>query len=711
MNMMRALGQFIVKRRWWVVSAWVVIAILVVALSPSISSIESNNQSSFLPSKYESVQAEKIAAKVSSNSQAATDIIVFENNTHTALSAHDQELIRGAVNALSAKHISRVASIATSTHQLAPNKKVQLATVTYQGQGTDTPTIDAVKNVRSAVNHQLAGTDLHAGVTGSEAISYDTQASANKALAIVGIGTILLVLILPAFIFKSPLAGLLPVFAVGIVYSIATALISDAGHLFKFSLSQQLSILFTVVLFGIGTDYILFLLFRYRERLRTGDHTRAAVAFALGRAGEAILSAALVVLSSFAALFFADFGIFRSLAPGLVISVVVMMLAALTFVPALVAIIGPKVFWPSKAWMIKSEKPTYSKRIGGLIARRPGSVTFAVVAVLAILGFAALNFKADFSSFSQPPKGTPSAAAYNDLTAAFPAGTLNPTQVYISSTTPMTIAQLQPLHAKLAKTSGVSSVLPTQLTGNKKIAVISLILKNDPYSSASINNVKGPIRTVAHSFDSSSRSVYVGGATSAIADVQTVTDRDLRVIFPIAGAFIFIILAILLRSLVAPLFLLFCVSLGYIATLGTATFIFETLGHSAGLISFIPLFMYIFVVAIGTDYNILTITRLREEIGEGHKPRIAADLTVEHSSATVASAGFILAATFGSLTLGGISFLTQMGTSIALGVALAAFVIAPFLIPSLSALLGYAIWWPGHRPSSHPPRPTRKAAA
>jgi RND superfamily putative drug exporter len=107
--------------------------------------------------------------------------------------------------------------------------------------------------------------------------------------------------------------------------------------------------------------------------------------------------------------------------------------------------------------------------------------------------------------------------------------------------------------------------------------------------------------------------------------------------------------------------------------------------------------MYIFVVAIGTDYNILTITRLREEIQEGHSPRVAADLAVEHSSATVASAGLILAATFGSLLLAGISFLSQMGAAISIGVILAAFVIAPFLIPSLSALLGFAIWWPGNR--------------
>ena len=696
--MMHRLGQFIVKHRWWVITAWVVAAGLIVGFSPSISTIESNDQSAFLPSNYESVKAGDIAKQFSKHSDTPTDIIVFENTTHTKFTPAEQQSVTQIVHRLNSQRIGHVLSVTTNSAQLAPNHKAQLATVTYAGNGQDTAGINAVKDVRTALTRQTAGTGLTAGLTGGQAIAFDTQDSANRALQIVSIGTILLVLFLPAFIFRSPLAGLFPLIAVGIVYTLASSLIADAGHVFNFHVSQQLSILFTVVLFGIGTDYILFLLFRYRERLRSGDHTRGAVAYALSRAGLAILSAALVVLSSFSALFFAKFGIFSSLAPGLVICVAVMMLAALTLVPALLAVIGEKVFWPSKAWMVKAEKPTISKRIGMLIERRPGKVTSLVALVLLILAACALGFKADFSSFSQPPKGTASATTYNQLTAAFPAGTLSPTQVYVTSTVPLTRQQLTPLKQRLSAVAGVSAVLPPQLSPNARLAEITVFLKDAPFNAGALSVVGGPVRTVAHAFDTSTRQVRVGGATSAIVDVQSVTDRDLRVIFPIAAAFIFLILAVLLRSLLAPLFLLLCVSLGYVATLGTTTLIFQDIGGVSGLISFIPLFMYIFVVAIGTDYNILTITRLREEIHEGNRPRRAAHLTVEHSSATVAAAGLILAATFGSLALGGISFLTQMGTAIAIGVSLAAFVIAPFLIPSLSALLGYAIWWPSRRP-------------
>jgi RND superfamily putative drug exporter len=389
------------------------------------------------------------------------------------------------------------------------------------------------------------------------------------------------------------------------------------------------------------------------------------------------------------------------MAPGLVICVGVMMLAALTLVPALVSITGTKVFWPSKAWKSKSLTPSVSKRIGKLIARRPATVTGGVILLLLILGAFVLSYKGDFSSFSKPPKHTQSATGYNAMVAAFPAGLSNPVRVYVSGNVKLTAPLLAPLQQKLAKTTGVASVASAVIAPSGTQASISAILKENPYSTTAIADVTGPIRAAAHNVRIAGDQVYVGGATSLIVDMKAVTDRDLRVLFPIAAVFIFIILALLLRSLIAPIFLLLGVGLGYAATLGTTTLIFEKIGNAPGLIFFIPLFMYLFVVAIGTDYNILTITRLREEVRSGRKPDKAADLTVEHSSATVASAGLILAATFGSLLLGGISFLSQMGSAIAIGVLLAAFVIAPFLIPSISVVLGYKIWWPGHRPTKN----------
>lgn len=695
---MEGFSRFVVKRRWWIIAVWIVAAILIVSLSPKLSSVESNNQSSFIPKNYESIKANEVAKKLSNFSQDGTDILVFKSNNGEALTHQQLLLINQTIVKLNQKHLDHIYGFVINPTQISANGKIQLAEVIYSGNSQDTSTINAVKAVRQAVNDELRGSGITASDTGTEAASYDTSGQSNRALKIVSIGTLLLVLILPAIIFSSPFAGLLPIVAVGLVDVIASSLIADAAKIFNFQVSQQLSVIFTVVLFGIGTDYMLFLLFRYRERLRSGDHSRAAVEFALSRAGIAILSAALVVLTSFSALFFAKFGIFSTMAPGLVICVAVMMLAALTLIPSIVAVTQAKVFWPSKSWKYKKTKATFSKKVGSLVAKRPGLVVSLVVLMLVILSSFALTYKADFSSFSQSPKGSQSRAGNDALKGAFPAGVLNPTVVYVQSDQMLTKSQLAPLEAKLKTAQGVSSVQPAIISKDGQIASIPVILTDNPTSAVAIDNVAGPIKDAAHSVNITGATVYVGGGTSALVDIKAVTRRDLKVIFPIAGLFIFIILALLLRSLVAPVFMLLCVGLGYVATLGATTLIFQSIGNAPGIIFFIPLFMYIFVVAIGTDYNILTITRLREEVVEGNDPRKAADLTVEHSSATVASAGLILAATFGSLLLAGISFLSQMGAAIAIGVSLAAFVIAPFLIPSLSALVGYFIWWPGHKP-------------
>jgi RND superfamily putative drug exporter len=573
-----------------------------------------------------------------------------------------------------------------------------LGQVVYAGSPADKTTFDTVKTVRNDLNSQFTDTNLTATTTGQESIYYDTQNQFQRTLEIVSFGTLLLVFLLPTLIFKSPFAGLLPLAAVGVAYLMANSFIADAATWFNFKVNQQISVIFIVVLFGIGTDYMLFLLFRYRERLRSGDHSRAAVAYALRRAGLVILSAALVVLASFSALFFAKFGIFSSLAPSLVICVAVMMLAALTLIPALVAVIQERIFWPSKAWMSKPLNPTLSKKIGGAIAKHPAYIAGLVVTVLAILGAITLGYRSDFSTFSQPPKGTESATGYNQIASALPTGVLYPTQVYVTSNQQLTSAQLYPLELRLSKASGVANIMPAEMSPNGKIAEVSVILKNDPTSPASIAAVAGPIHQAAHAVPIANAHIYVGGMTAIIVDMRAVTYRDIKVIFPIAAVFIFIILSILLRSLVAPVFLLLCVGLGYIATLGTTTLIFQRLGSAPGIIFFIPIIMYIFVVAIGTDYNILTMTRLREEVKQGLNPRQAADLTVEHSSATVISAGLILAATFSSMLLAGVGAISQMGAAVAIGVALSAFIIAPLLLPSISAVIGHAIWWPSHRP-------------
>ncbi len=248
---------------------------------------------------------------------------------------------------------------------------------------------------------------------------------------------------------------------------------------------------------------------------------------------------------------------------------------------------------------------------------------------------------------------------------------------------------------------------PAQLNPDKTVAKISVVLKLNPNSNEAIDLVKGPLRTTAHQNAPPGTKVLVGGTTAIFGDINKVNTRDLSVILPVAIALIAIILALLLRALVAPIYLVVAVLLGFTATLGASVALFQGAEGKDGLMFQIPIILYLFVLAIGTDYNILMIARLREEAREGHEPRRAAAVGIQHAGPTVAAAAVILAGTFGVLVLSPMSFLAQIGFGVAIGILLSAFVVSTFFVPSLTALVGHAAWWPGHadraRPGSEPP--------
>ena len=702
--MLNKLGNFIVRNRWWVIAIWIVVSVAITLFTPKLSEVTSSDQTSFLPSKYESVQAQKIGEKAFPQSKNDTELLVVKRTGGGKLTGSDQTAVQNLANNLQAAGVHKVASVQTSSQLVSHDGTAQMVQVGIDGQATGGQAdVDLVKALRDKVKQLTAGTGLNASLTGSIAMTADSTNSFNTATKIVTMATFALVIILPGIIFRSPVAAFAPVIAVGIVSALAQSLIALVAKTFNFKIDSSLSILYTVVLYGIGTDYILFLLFRYREKLRTGDRAREVVAFALSRAGEAILSAALVVAAAFSALGFSDFGIFKNLAPGLVICVLTMLAAVLTLIPAVVAVIGPKIFWPSKGWQAQP-KGTFFKKIGGLVARKPGLVMACSVILLLALATGYPQLKGNYDFVSQQPQNTESAKAFKDVSKLFSAGAISPTQVILASNTPLSQQQVSAFSQKVDAVKDVTSAGPAQTSADGKTAQVTVLLPGNPDSNSTLDFVEKTLRPAVHAAAPSGAKVYVNGESAAFTDVRAAVSRDLAVILPVAAVIIFVILVLLLRSVLGPLYLLIAVALGYTATLGGATYLYQNFLNYPGLIFFIPIMVYIFVVAVGTDYNILTMTRLREEIRSGVQPREASDLTIEHSSTTVTAAGLILAGTFGSLALAGISLLAQLGFAIAFGIILSAFIIAPLLVPSVAALLGTKVWWPGHRPAKDPNR-------
>ncbi len=695
------LARFVVARRLWVIGAWIVAAVAIVPFSPRLGDVTNSDESSFLPSSYESARADRLAQRAFPGESGATALLVFGRQDGARLTAADRGTVAAAARDLAAARIDRVQGIRTGARgQLSPDGRLELGYVRFEGSSGETAVQDAAAAVRERAADRVAGTGLTAGLTGDAAIKLDDRNAHSTAEKTVGVATIGLILLLLTAMFRSPVAALLPIASIALVFLTAGSLIALAADGIGFDVSPDLPPLLTVVLFGIGTDYVLFTLFRYREHLRHGARGPDAVTDATARVGKVITFAAFVVVVAFSALSLSQLGSLQTMAPGLVIGVALMWLAGVTLVPAVLSVLGPRVFWPSRSWQRPPRAPAY-RRIGALIARRPGRVALASSAALLALAAGAAFFAADYDSIDQLPAGAASRTAFEDLRASFPAGAITPTRVYVTGDRRLDRSRLAELAAAHPRPDGVASVAPPAYSPDGRTARIDAVLAGNPYSNQALDAVEGPIRTAAHASGAGER-VLVGGITAANADIRTATNRDYAVVFPAAALAIALLLAWLLRSLVAPLYLLGAVVLGFAATLGFTVAAFQGLLGQPGLKSVLPVILYLFVVAVGTDYSILMTARLREEAHSRPNPRDAVAVAVEHAGPAVAAAGLILAGTFTSLLLTGIASLMQIGLAVSSGILIASLVMATLLVPSVTTLLGRRAWWPGHR--DHRPR-------
>ncbi|MEV5576258.1 MMPL family transporter [Spirillospora sp. NPDC052269] len=710
--MFARLGRVVVRHPVWTILAWLVVAGALIALAPSLKT--KSDQQDFLPTKYESIQAAKLGESAFANKddqKTTPAMIVFKRSDGGKLQPADTAKIKQVAQAVQAKHIPGVT--VAQAMPAAANGKIQVIAVPLRNdfdQKIRKQGMEAVKQVRTETTAQLRGSPLSYGVAGDLASQVDNEKSDSKTMAMIGIATVALIVILLGIIFRAPLAALLPIIMIGLVSAVSNAVTAIVGNAFNLNFDKGFSEIIIVVLYGIGTDYILFLLFRYRERLRLGEDKKTAMITAVERVGEAIASAAGAVIVAFLVLLLASFKAFGGLGPQLAIAVAVMFVTSLTLVPAVLSLIGTAVFWPSKSWKKQAREGIWAK-LGNGVGRRPVVAVVASGIVLVALAVSALGFKADYDFEGSAPQNTESAKAMKDLRSGLPAGILNPTEVFVKSSSPLAKPALTAYQAKLKTMPGVGEVRPPQLNGDQTVAKYDVLLTKNPSSNEAISIVKGPFRNAAHAAAPDGTKVLVGGTTAVFADINKINNRDLSVILPVAVALIGIILMLLLRSLVAPIYLVAAVLLGYAATLGASVLLFQNIENKPGLMFQLPIILYLFVLAIGTDYNILMIARLREEAREGNDPRRGAALGIQHAGPTVAAAGVILAGTFGVLVLSPQSMTAQIGFGVAIGILLSAFVMSAFFVPAITALLGHKAWWPGRTDATRPVQPPQDPMA
>ncbi|OEJ30648.1 MMPL family transporter [Streptomyces subrutilus] len=725
--MIRALTGFSTRSPWKVIAVWAVLGIFLTVLSqPLVYRVTETQSGAFLPARYDSAAALKVAEEkfgVKPDGNAVTLLVARADGG--PLTEADERRVGAVAEELGSRRVDmppptqeeppaflnedHSQTPAVGPAMTAPDRSFELLTVRLAGNSLD-PGLQRVYRVfhdRAEEAFEEAG--MRTGFTGGLADVTDTADAEKTTQTVVGIVMVGLIVLINILVFRSVLAAFVPLLAVVVVGGAAAGTVIGGAVLTGIKLDPSTPSMISVVLIGIGVDYFLFLLFRFREQLRSRPEqpAREAAAEVSARVGTAITSAALTIVAAFATLAVATFGQFRVLGPAIAISVLVMLLASLTLMPALLAAAGRRMFWPSRA-LKRQPAEGAASRFGALVARRPLRLVLASVALLGALAAGLAGIRMDFGQGGGNLE-TPAAATAAEISRALPAGVSDPATVYVTAKDGRALdpAGIEALPRALGAVDGVGRIGPTTLNEDRTAARFDLYLTPGPQTEQARDLVSGPVRATIAGAAPAGTEAHVGGTAAIFADISTAVDHDLRIVFPVAAVLIALILLVLLRSLLAPAILMIAVGLGFAATLGASALFFQHLLDEPGVNFVLPLVLFLFVVALGTDYNILISDRIREEMERPGPARAAVARAVRHTAPAIATAGVVLAASFGSLAVNVNPSTRQIGFATALGIMLSAFVLSIVLVPALAALLGRRTWWPvrpGGARGRHPGR-------
>ena len=756
------IGAFAVKFRWFVIAAWLIAAFAVPHFLPSLSSVTQGNNSAFLPASAPSEQAAELAAPFGATNLVPVQVVAAVSQG--TLSASDTTWLATLQHDLATvPTVVSVRDLGRSADQQA--EQLQVLSDVNQASQPDQTTL--IKNIRAQIVTAAAPAGLQVHLAGQIAINVDQQTkSGNTGNQVEGV-SVIFILILLLLIFRSLLAPLITLIPAFFAVAIAGPLVGEAAHAgLKVSVIAQL--LLIVLVLGAGTDYGLFLVFRVRENLREGEDPKDAVRAAVMRVGETITFSALTVIAALLSLLVATFQIYSELGIPLAIGIGTMLLAGLTLLPALLAVFGRVAFWPSKT-KAGTGKAGLWGRIATRLVRRPAIPLVIGVVVFGALAIGVASYQpGGFGGSISAPAGSDSAAGQALLAKHFPASSANPTNLVYKLSQPvwadpaavaaatsqlaasslftgvtgplnpagvtLTQAQYQALHTALGNPAALPSVPPANSKvplqsyevyrataqyvspDGKTIQFETGLKAGDPSTTAALNAVPS-IRTEAAAVAKTlgATAYGVAGEAPAFYDISHISDSDLVRVFPVAIIVIGLLLCLVIRSLVAPLYLIASVALSFFAALGLSALLFIKLGGESGLTFILPFLMFIFLLALGEDYNILVMSRIREE-AQNFPLREAVSRAVGATGTTVTSAGLVLAGTFSVFALvggrqSGGSQIVDVGVGLALGILMDTFVVRTILVPCTVVLLGRWNWWPSKLGRAHQPPGAASAPA
>ncbi|MFJ9084502.1 MULTISPECIES: MMPL family transporter [unclassified Streptomyces] len=666
------------KRRralpWAVLALWIGLLAFVAPFATKLGDVQVNRAVDYLPASADSTQVAKIQDQMPGG-EATSIIVVYQRDG--ALTEQDKTA--------AAEQIARIDRgfelVGAPRAVTSDDGSTVMYPVSTTAPGQDDEKRDAfVADVRD-IARGTGGLTVQVG--GPDAISTDAREMYGSVGGPVLYTTVAVVAILLILIYRSPFLWLVPLAVAGIADFLSMGAAYGLNWLFDTTISSQSTSVMTILVFGAGTDYALLIVARYREELRRIEHPYDAMRAALRGCGPAVLASSGTVAVGLLCLLFADLGSSRGMGPLGALGVLCALAAMMTLLPAILVLLGRRVFWPSV--------PAYGSRpkarrslfgaMGSSAGRRPVTVLLCGAAVLGALALGALNLPSPLKqedSFKDKPD---SIAAMQALAKAFPERGSEP--LVITART----AQTDEVLGTVRDVDGVTSAEAGR-NGNgwTEVSVVT----------DSVSQTAGETTTIKDLRDAlDGKDAYVGGPSAEQMDLRETNDRDRLVVVPIVLIAVLLILIALLRSLVAPLILLAAVVAVWGAALGVAGLVFEPLFGFGGTDPGLYLLSFVFLVALGVDYGIFLMHRMREECLNGADTAEAALTALRTTGAVIASAGLVLAATFAVLTAMPVVQLVELGFVIAVGVLLDTFLVRTYLVTSASVALGRRVWWPG----------------
>ncbi len=667
------------RMKYVIVVLWLAVIAVGGSLAGKLQGAEKNDASTWLPAKAESTQALNLQASfLSPNIFPA--VVVYQRPS--GLTQSDRA--KAAADARRFATVRHVDGRVTGPVFSRDGRAIQTVVSADLGTNGWNGAATFVDSVRTIASGNAGGLSVHiTGPAGSAADSAKAFKGIDSTLLYATLGVVIILLLIT---YRSPLLWLLPVISAGVALTTAEAVIYLLAKHAGLTVNGQSAGILTVLVLGAGTDYALLLIARYREELRRHEDRHEAMAIALHRASPAIIASAATVAVGMLCLLVADSNATRGLGPVAAIGVAVGLLAMITLLPALLVIFGRWLFWPMRPKLGSADPSSRGlwARTGSAIARHPRTVWMITAVTLGALALGMTGLKANGLSAKESFRTTPESVIGEQVLARhFPAGAGQPV-VVIGNT------QAAPqLDAALRATPGISSVTrPVTKDGH---AYLEGTLVSAPDSQAAFTTIDH-VRSAVHSIPGAD--AKVGGGTAITIDGERTARHDRNLIIPVVLLVVLIILGLLLSSIVAPLILIATVVLSFAAALGASSLLFTHVLGFAGADASFPLYVFVFLVALGIDYNIFLMTRVREESALGGTRR-GALIGLAATGGVITSAGAVLAGTFAMLGTLPMVMFAEIGFAVAIGVLLDTIVVRSVLVTALTLDLGRWIWWPG----------------